>query len=227
MTHFLDDLQRQFVAASRRLAPTPRTAPWRRSVRRGTPLLIAVLLVTASGVAATTQVFGDRNESLRVIDRLANIPEGQDHRWVRANGLDPARAGLAFTTPHGLRVDAISAAHATCIMVSDGDDQCYRATTIPFGRGFSIGNNCTVGGDRRMRIAGAAPADTTRLHVKYSAGAGLTTNVIDGVFLIDTKTPAEDEPYPTTMRFLDPRGATIVTQDIGNGNHLCLDGRGS
>lgn len=226
MTHFLDDLQQQLVAASRRLAPTANTARWWRSARRGTPLLIAVLLVTASGVAATTQVFGDRNESLRVIDRLANIPEGLDHRWVRANGLDPARAGLAFTTPHGLRVDAISAAHATCIMVSDGDDQCYRATTIPFGRGFSIGNNCSVGGDRRMRIAGAAPAGTTRLHVQYSADGGLTTNVIAGIFLIDTTTPADHEPYPTAMRFLDRHGAPIVTQDIRNGNDLCLDRRG-
>lgn len=228
MTSFLDDLQRQLVAASRSLSraqPLATDGPLRRrsALRRSSLMLIGALVAGGTAFAATTQLIGDRNESLRVLDRLATIPESSDHRWVRANGPDPAKAKLAFVTPAGLEVYTVADAQATCIMVSDGDEQCYRAINIPAGHGFSIGNECSVGSDRHMRIDGAAPRGSRRVHIQYSSGPGHTADVIRGVFVIDTTTPTQGDPYPVAFEALDADGATIVRTAI-HGRNLCMDG---
>lgn len=226
MTEFLDDLQRQLVAASRSLSRAQPVATdgsprrW-RSLRRSSLLLIGALVVGGTAFAATTQLIGDRNESLRVLERLATVPGSSDHHWVRANGLDPADAKLAFVTPAGLEVYAVADAQATCIMVSDGGEQCYRATNIRSGLGFSIGNDCSVGSDRHMRIDGAAPAGSQRVHLQYSSGPGHTTAVIRGIFVIDTTTPRPGEPHPVALKAIDADGATIATSAV-HGRNLCM-----
>lgn len=58
MTKFLDDLQRQLVAASRSLSPAqPARSPRRRrALRRSSLVLIGALIVGGSAIAATTQL---------------------------------------------------------------------------------------------------------------------------------------------------------------------------
>lgn len=232
MITFLDDLQRQLVAASRSLsraqpAATSGSPRWSRSLRRSSVVLIGVLVVTGTAVAATTQLIGDRDESLRVIERLATTPEGADHRYVRANGLDPADANLLFVTPDGLEVSAVRDSEATCIMISDGDEQCYRATAMRSGLGFSIGNDCSAASERHMRVAGTAPAGTQRLHLAYSSGPGRTANVINGIFVIDTTTPTRGESYPVALEARDGDGDTLARSEIPNARNLCMERSGS
>jgi hypothetical protein len=227
MNAILKDLQRQLVDASRSLSQAQPTLSHRmprrsQAFRRCALVVGGVLAVTGTAVAAATQLSSDRDESIDVVQRLATMPDGPSHRYVRANGLDPSRATLAFVTSDRLEVYVVRDAHATCIMISDGDDQCYRATAARSGLSVSVASECTVGTDRRMRIAGTAPTGARRVHVAYSSGAGHSADVTSGVFVIDNTTPSQGDPYPVGLEALDADGATMTSKAIPYGRNLCL-----
>lgn len=226
MTDVLDDLRRQLVASSRHLSweagARPKRSRWRRPARRSMLMLAGVLVVSGSAIATTTQL----DDSLQVVDRAQRLPEGTDHRIVRANGLDPAAASPAFTTAGGLRIAVLGDERATCVLVSDGNDQCFRASAITLGLGFSIASDCATGGAGVMRVVGVAPPGSARVSVAYSSGRGLASPVSGGAFVIEARTPVEGRPHPVAVRYLDGQGSAVATAPIRQGDNPCLRAAG-
>jgi hypothetical protein len=225
MIEFLEALQGQLVAASRELSdqrhPTVHKARrWRR--RRLLLALAGAVVVAGAAIAAATQL-ATNDRGIEAMQRLPTIArEHRDHPIVRAFGLDPGQATVALTTPGGLTVAKVGDAGEVCLLVSDGEDQCYATTNVTAGRGYSIDNDCSRGSGYPMRIMGVTPHDAARVKVRYSAGPGLDAKVINDTFLIDTTTPGSRDPYPLEIQYLDNKGTTLASTPIPGGDDLCL-----
>jgi hypothetical protein len=182
---------------------------------------VAALVVSGSAVAATTQLSNDRG--MKAIDRLpALVREDRDHPFVRAFGLDPATARPALVAASGVRVASVRDAGAACLMVSDGDDQCYLAANIAGGRGYSIGNDCSAGSGYPMRVLGVAPYGTAKVVIDYSSGPPLAATPRQNAFLIETTTPRGADPYPVAISYLGAAGQLIASDPVRDGQDLCL-----
>lgn len=183
----------------------------------------ATAIIAAGVTVALAQTPSD-NPSAEAASHLPSLVEQhQTHPWVRAHGLDPAQAKLALTTPSGLTVAKVSDARVACLMASDNDDQCYAASNITAGRGYSITNDCSRGSNRAMRIMGVAPPGVAQIKVRYSSGAGLVAKASSDVFLIEGTTPARNQPYPIEMQYLDAQGTITASDPIPGGDDLCLE----
>jgi hypothetical protein len=225
MIEFLEDLQGQLVAASRELSeqrhPTAHRARWWRR-RRVLLALAGAVVVSGTAIAAATQL-ANNDRAIEAMRRLPTIArEHRDHPIVRAFGLDPAQANVAFTTPSGLTIAKVGDAGEVCLLVSDGEDQCYSTVNMTAGRGYSIDNDCSRGSGYPMRIMGVAPHGTARVKVRYSSGPGLDAKVVNDAFLIDTTTPADHDPYPVEIEYLDNQEATLASTPIPGGDDLCM-----
>ena len=222
----LEALRDELVAASRRLSAAEASPPPTRSagrVKRWVFLAGALGAATATAAFASTPLFGDGTAVLHHAVQLREA--GYTHPQVRAFGLDPATARVAFDAG-GVTVSVVRDATAGCVLLSSGVDHCSSQENIEAGRGFSIDNDCSAGDEQSTRISGLAPAGSSTVTVTYSAGAGLTSQVVHGSYLIEATTPAAGEPFPTALEYRAADGALQVAQPIIGGQDLCMTGAG-
>jgi hypothetical protein len=170
---------------------------------------------------STGSAVGDGARSLRAMRRLPALArEGADHPLVRAFGLNPNRA-VRVAVRGGIGVAKVADSGTVCLVIGDGNDQCFGAAMIGAGRGYAINNDCSAGARNAMRIVGVAPARAVRVIVRFSSGPGLTSATNEAVFALRTTTPDRGDPVPVAIEYTDPSGSVIASDAI-TGQDLCL-----
>jgi hypothetical protein len=182
-------------------------------------IALGVVVVSGSALAAMMSGGSDNTVGVRAVQNLPSITG--HHRLVKAFGIDPASARVAFDSLVG-PVSIAQSADAACLLRGTDEDQCYLMANIAGGRGFSIENDCSTGSSRRMIIQGFAPPGTTHVEVSYSDGTTpLSAEVTRGAYLVIGRTPVQGEPYPTELRYEGAGGARVGAPQIPDGDHLC------
>jgi hypothetical protein len=196
----------------------------RRLWALGLALAVACGVVPRFAVVAARSPSDDSARSHQAIRQLpALVQQGVDHPYVRAFGLNPDRATLVAALANGVTVAKIGDDSAVCLVISDGDDQCFGTSAIRDGRGYAITNDCSKGAGRSMRIVGVPPKEATRVTVRYSSGPALAASADGGAFTIQTTTPpVASGRFPVAIDYLNTSASVVASDAIHGGNDLCL-----
>jgi hypothetical protein len=182
--------------------------------------LVCLGLLALGGSSATALSLSGVSPRMRKIAELEQA--GVPNPTVRAEGLDPGSATLAFTSPVGVEVRVVSNATVSCIMLSPGGENCAGAAAVAAQGNLVIQSECGPQGKTGMMMFGLAPSNATAVRVPYTSGPGLNGGVTDGAFLIESVNPDRGGPFPTKIQYLNAEGRVLVSQDIAGGEDLCM-----
>jgi hypothetical protein len=183
------------------------------SSRRSRFLVVAALAVAiAAAVSAYAIADGGSGSTA---EQLQTHPGPE--AFLQAHGVSAAEAQSAFTLRNGQTVSTIDNAQTRCLLHGIGQKvtgNCFIEAEVAEGQAVTVSDECGTSGRNLMEITGLAPAGTEGVRLSSSNGGSQDTTLTDGAFKFEGTNPAQGDPYPTHIEWIDASGDSTGTADL-------------
>lgn len=196
--------------------------------KRELAVISAVFLIAAGGgIAAMAGSLGGSaaDAAAQSATHASAVPAGPGGPALR--DAMSATAVPVFTLANGEQVRVARTASGRCLLGTRGIRRvaavCASNEQTADGRAITVTDECGYAGESRMEITGLAPEGTSAVKLRYSDDASRETTVNEGAFRFEGTNPAEGDPYPTGVEWLNANGLGEGTAPLPvNGDEFCL-----